>query len=143
MAKALVFTLVCMVALTFLSVITGNDLISVSVEASYTFESLNGTISDLDITGSMNLSTLQDAILWISVIGGVAVASGIAILGSGLNDNATKWLVYMVFFVSSWSILSVLSFPLILEIEGFGSILYIGFTVVYGISAIMYIGGTT
>ena len=142
MPKFLITTIVIMLAITILSVITGNDFISNSVEATYSFQSLNGTISELEIEGSMNLSTLQDAILWISVIGGIAIVSGIAVLGSGLNEQATRWITYMTFFISFWTILSILSFPLIIAIQSFGSVIYVGLTIVYAVSCIMYIGGS-
>lgn len=124
--------------------ITGNDLFSYTSSYVETLsQTVNGTTSeyDIDISGSFNLGSLQDAILWISVCGGIAVGAGITILASGLNETASHWLVYMIFFIAIWTVFSGLSFPLIMSIPVFGSVFYIGLTIVYGISAILWIGG--
>ena len=136
--------MVILISLTILSLITGNDLFSYTNSYDTTIsQTLNGTVSDLDVnlSGSFNLSSLQDAILWISVCGGIAVGAGVTILASGLNETASHWLVYMIFFIAIWTVFSGLSFPLISSIPVFGSIFYIGLTIIYGISSILWIGG--
>ena len=107
------------------------------------YQTVNGTDTTVDISGggTLTLDPLQQAVIWILIIGGVAVASGIAVVGSGLNETASTWLTYMIFFTSIWAMFSTLPFPMIIAIETFGITIYLILTIIYAIACIMWIGG--
>lgn len=130
--------------LTIISLISGNDFVSVSIAESYNLSQvLNGTTSDLDfnLSGDLALDPLTFAIIWITVIGGIAVASGVTVLSSGLSPNGQHWLIYMIFFVAIWLMFSTFPFPMIIAIETVGATIYTILTMVYAIACIIWIGG--
>ena len=64
--------------LTFISIFTGNDFITISVEESYNYyTAINGTTSDilLEGAGDLGLDPLIQAIAWIGVLAGIAIVS--------------------------------------------------------------------
>ena len=134
-----------LVFLTILSMLAGNDFVSSSLDASETYQSfINGSATGVGIDGSESLGVdpLLFAIIWITIIGAIAVASAVNALGSGLTDRGSHWLTYMVFFVSFWIILSTFPFPMILSIEIVGSIIYLFLTICYAVGVILFIGGS-
>ncbi len=144
--KPFVVCIVILLFLTFLSIITGNSFITTTIDASYTYEQiLNGSTSELgqEYVQVLNLDPVYEALGWIGIVGGIAVISGVAILGSGLNTVATHWLTYLTFFTSLWVILTILPLPLIASIEVFGVLIYLLLTIIYAISVILWIGGTS
>lgn len=130
--------------LTVISMISGNDFISTSITESYELsQTLDGGTSELgiNITGDFALDPLIFAVVWIVVIGLIAIASGVSIIGTGLSEGGGRWLVYMVFFIALWIMFSTFPFPMIVAIQEAGLILYVLLTMVYAISCIMWIGG--
>ena len=84
-----------------ISIITGNDFVSQTIDATYDlYQIVNGTTTDISITtdGTLTLDPLQQAVIWIIIIGAIAVASGLTVVASGLNDTASRWLTFMIFF---------------------------------------------
>lgn len=126
--------------LSLLSIISGNNFLANSYVESIEYnQMLNGTISTLgydDLTGSFSLDPLIQAIIWIAVIGGIAIASSITVVGTGLSSAGTKWIVGTTFFVSIWVMFSTLPLPLINDIGIIGSLIYLLMTMIYSIGAI-------
>ena len=140
--KALLSCLGVLILLTFISIFTGNDFITMSVEESYNYyTTINGTISDITLegTGDLGLDPLIQAIVWITVIGGIAVVSSVSILASGLSEGGTRWFVGLIFFVAIWLMFSTFPFPLIMAIEGIGGVIYLFLTIIYAVDVIIYL----
>lgn len=130
--------------LTVISMISGNDFISTNIARSYDLAHvLDGETSELglDISGDFALDPLIGAVIWIIVIGLIAVIAGLSVLGSGLSEGAGRWVIYMVFFIAIWVMFSTFPFPMIASIEIAGLIIYTILTMVYGIACIIWIGG--
>ena len=130
--------------LTVISMISGNDFISTNIARSYDLSQiLDGETSELgiSISGDFALDPLLGAVIWIIVIGLIAVIAGVSILGSGLSEGAGRWIIYMVFFIAVWVMFSTFPFPMIIAIQEAGMILYVILTMVYGIACILWIGG--
>ena len=129
-----------LIAITFLSVILGADFISASVSDAL-IESLtvNGTTPEwLNVEG---LSTsysfgIDSAIAIIIVVAVISIGIGINVLGSGLSDTTVKLITTALAYTGLWSVLTLLSAPLIFQIETFGSIMYIALTLGYTIGVV-------
>lgn len=123
-------------------ILTGSSFVSSSYND--TFHAIvNGTTSDYNVEGTfaINTSGLEGALGWLLLIGGIAAVSGFAIIGTGLNESSSRVVWQLVFYISIWWLLSVLPFPYILSIPfGFGTIIYLIFTVFYAIFCIMSLG---
>lgn len=134
-----------MLLLTLLSVISGNSFIGLSSSFDVDTEALvNGTTSEFaiaDTTAVFSIDPLQGAIIWIVVIVGLGVAVGIQVLGSGLSENSVHLIFMGTFYISLWTILSVLAMNLIISIEIFGSVIYLTLTILYAIGCIQNVGG--
>ena len=90
--KALLSCLGVLILLTVISIFTGNDFVTISIEESYTYQTIiNGTTSDITLEGAgdLGLDPLIQAIIWIGVLSGIAIVSSFGILGSGFSDSGT------------------------------------------------------
>ena len=136
--------LIILLCLTMFSIITGNDLITIVITKDYSLlQNLNGTISELEfeqIVADFQFDAILQAIIWISIIASIIVLSSLNILGSGLSDTGSHWLGLGIFFVAIWTILSILSFPLIMSIKTIGFLIYLVLTIIYAIDVIIHIG---
>lgn len=138
--EMIIIPLLCLIFLTFISLISGNDFISTAVSESYEYQQyLNGSVSEFGIEGAnldLGLDPLISAVIWISVIGGVAIASSITVVASGLSESGTRWIIGLIFFVSLWLMFSTFPFPLINQIGLIGNFIYFGLTIFYAIGGI-------
>ena len=143
--KALLSCLGVLILLTVISIFTGNDFVTMSIGESYNYYTIiNGTTSDITLEGSgdLSLDSLTQAIVWISVIGVIAVASSFGVLGSGFSDSGTRWLVGLIFFVAIWLMFSTFPFPLIIGIGGgLGLTIYLFLTIIYAVDVIIFLIG--
>jgi len=123
--------------------ITGNDFISTAISESHDYQIVvNSSISELGIPGviaEFGLDPLIQAVIWISVVGVVAVASSITVVASGISESGTRWLTGMIFFISLWLMFSMLPYPLFVLIETYGMMIYFVLTIFYAIGAIWYL----
>jgi len=78
--------------------------------------------------------------LLITVLG-VALLTGIQVVGSGLNAESAKIVILLTGFAGVWAVLSFLAFNLIVSIELFGTLIYIMLTVAYSIGVVKKISG--
>lgn len=140
-----IFPLLILIFLTFISLISGNDFISNAFSESYTYQqSINGSVSSIDIEGTnvdFSLDPLILAIIWISIIGGVAIGSSIVVLSSGLSESGSRWLVGIIFFTSIWLMFTSLPYPLINSIGTIGYYIYFAMTIFYAIGGIWILLG--
>ena len=143
--KALLSCFGVLILLTFISIFTGNDFITISIGESYTYHTaINGTTSDITLEGGgdLGLDPLIQAIVWIGVLAGIAIVSSFGILGSGFSDSGTRWLVGGIFFLAIWLMFSTFPLPLIGAIEGgFGAFIYLVLTIIYAVDVIIFLMG--
>lgn len=128
--------------ITILSLISGNDFISNASEQSFVYnQALNGSTSELgyDITADFSLDPIIQAVIWISIIGGIGIASSITVVATGLNEAGTRWTVGLIFFVAIWLMLSTLPFPLITAGGLVMELIYFVMTVCYAVGAIWFL----
>lgn len=132
-----------LIVLTFLSVIFGNSFMSIGITHDITGLMENGTLKemlvgleDADSISTFNLSGIQGAIAIIIVIATIAVIMGIRILGSGLSETSIKTMMIGFGYTGLWLVLSLLSAVLIIQIDIFGSMIYIILTLGYVIGVV-------
>ena len=142
--KALLSCLGVLILLTVISIFTGNDFITITIEESYNYSTnINGTTSDITLEGmgDLGLDPLIQAVIWIGVLALIAVASSFGILGSGFSESGTRWLVGGIFFTAIWLMFSVFPLPLIGAIEGVGAFIYLFLTIIYAVDVIIFLMG--
>ena len=129
--------------LTILSVISGNNFISNAyVQSQQYHQILDGTTSVIefqDISADFSLDPLIQAVIWITIIGAIGVISSITILASGLTETGSRWVVGMIFFISIWTMLSTLPFPLIQSGGYVLELIYFSMTILYAIGCIWFL----
>lgn len=137
--------LLSMIFLTLISLLSGNNFISTAISESYQYNlQLNDSTSTVGIDNSnisLGLDPLISAVIWIAIISGVAVASSIAVVGSGLNSGGSRWLVGGIAFTSIWIMFSTYPFPIIVGLGTIGTIIYFVLTLFYAIGCIWWLLG--
>ena len=142
-------SLMILIVITLFSVILGREFISGIANIAIDNEALVDDIPSTfvvvgqDVLFSIDTSNLIVAgislIVAIIIVAGI---SGITVLGSGLNPQSAKIIIILTGYIGIWSTLTALSFNLIVEIEVFGSIIYIGLTMAYIVGVIQKISGS-
>jgi len=123
---SIIIPLSIMIVLTIFSVMLGNELTVVEEQ---------GLLLEIDpFLGILGI------IIGLTVVGG---AIGFNLLGSGLNTASVKIIVLGAFYIVIWIFLSSISQPLIVEIEVFGTLLYLTITIWYAIGCIRQLAGAT
>ena len=142
-------SLMILIVITLFSVILGRDFIAgianVAIDNEALVDGVPSTffVSGQDVLFSIDTSNLIVAgISLIVAIIIVATITGITVLGSGLNPQSAKIIIILTGYIGIWSTLTALSFNLIIEIEVFGSIIYIGLTIAYIVGVIQKISGS-
>lgn len=88
---------------------------------------------------------LSDSWGWLALVAAItAVASfvGLKFFGSGESETSLKLLLSSTFFITVWTTLSVITYPLILEGGFFVFIFYFGLTGCYAVGLILSTGGS-
>lgn len=136
----IVFNLAILGFLTLISVVSGNNFLASAYADSQTYQLLlNGTASEVDLeqVADFSLDPLIFAVIWIVVIGLIAVASSLTILATGLSGFGSKWVAGMVFFVSIWLMLSTYPYPLIIAGGVIMETIYLFMTITYAVGSIL------
>jgi hypothetical protein len=124
-----------MLVITLFAVIGGGNWVSDVFDTSIDNTAIvNGSSSDFIIdsySSEFAIDPVLGMIATIIVIATLAVIIGIRFLGSGLSENSIRWTVIGVGYTGLWGVLSALSIPLLVEIETFGTLLYVTLTVIY------------
>lgn len=143
-------SLMILIVITLFSVILGRDFISgianISIDNEALIDDIPSTfvVVGQDVLFTIDTSTLVIAgISLIVAIIIVATITGITVLGSGLNPQSAKIIIILSGYIGIWSVLTALSFNLIIEIEIFGSIIYVGLTITYVVGVIQKISGSS
>ena len=137
-----------LIVLTLLSLILGENFLSGIVNISVDNEALidgvpsTFVVSSQDVLFFIDTSNLLSAgialLITIAIVAGI---TGITVLGSGLNPQSAKIIIFIPAFGGIWAVLSILASSLIFQIEVFGVIIYISLTIVYSIGVIQQISG--
>ncbi len=139
----IVVNLLILFILTIISIVSGNNFFTNALTESYEYHHiLDGTTSTLEmdnISADFALDPIIQAVIWISVIGGIGAISSFSILGSGLGSSGSRWLVGLIFFISIWVMLSTLPFNMIMDGGFIMTIIYLFMTMTYAIGCIWFL----
>ena len=133
--------------MTLISVLLGSSFTDTLVSTTIDNEAIiNGTITSFEIWNTdiiLNIDPIIGAISIIIVVATVGAVIGIQILASGLSPESVRVLIMAIAYTGVWTVLSILSFPLITSIEIFGGLIYVILTIGYVIGIIQKLGGGT
>ena len=131
--------------MTLISILLGSSFTDSLVPTTIDNEAIiNGTTTSFEILNTdviLNIDPIIGAISIIIIIATVGAIIGIQVLGSGLSSESVRVLIMAIAYTGIWTVLSILSFPLITSIEIFGSLIYVVLTIGYVIGIIQKFGG--
>lgn len=141
-------SLLIMMVLVVFSLILGNGFYGVIQGISISNSAIiNGSTSTILIEGGNVLFRIDTTNLIVSglallgTVVGIALISGVQILGSGLSSASVKIILIIWSFSGVWITITILAVNLIASIEVFGSIFYIMLTIAYAVGVIKKISG--
>ncbi len=141
-------TLGLLLLITILSIVLGSSFveffstIGINNEAFVNGSSNTFVVNDVSVLYTIDATQIGGAILILSITMIVlATVLGVSVFASGLNSSSVKIIVYATVLTGIWSLLSILSYPLIISIEIFGSIIYVILTIGFVIGSFQLISG--
>lgn len=137
-------SLIAIMLLTILSIISGNSLVGTSAGFEGTYVTvINGSQATLELESSeaFYIDPVLGAIIMFVALAILVGVAGFSFLGSGLSDTSVRIITWVTFYGAIWSIFSVLSMNLILQIELYGTWIYIGLTFCYVIGVAQKLRG--
>lgn len=138
-------SLLAMIFITILSIISGNSFIGTTsgFEGSYT-AIINGSEATLELESSelFYIDPVLGFIIMFVALGVLAGIAGFSFLGSGLSDSSVRIITWITFYGAIWGIFSVLAMNLIIAIELYGSLIYLGLTGCYVIGVVQKLVGS-
>jgi len=135
----ILLTLGILIIIALFSIIIGGNLNTVNSQTIDINATSGGSTSNFDfgnLSQSFYIDDLVGAIVIIIIIISLSALLGLRIFSSGLSENSVKMLTLGISYISIWSMFSVLSYPLIVDIEVFGLLIYIMLTLGYVIGII-------
>ena len=137
-------SLIAMIIISLLSIISGNSFIGNTggFDTSAT-AIINGSETTLDLEGSelFYIDPVLGFIIMFVAIGVLAGLIGFSFLGSGLSESSVRIILWVTVYGAIWGLFSVLSMSLIVAIELYGSLIYIGLTGMYVFGVIQKLVG--
>lgn len=141
-------SLLIMMVIVFFSLVLGNDFIGVIQGITINNSAvINGSTSTVLIEGGNVLFKIDTSNLIVSglalliTVVGVAIGTGVQILGSGLSSSSVRILVLLWAYYGLWITITILGVNLIASIETFGTVIYIMITIAYSVGVIKKISG--
>jgi len=141
-------SLMVLIILGFLSTILGSEYLASSLQVGIDNTSLvNGSITTYVVETETVLFQIDTSVFIIAgialliTLGVVAGLTGIQVLGSGLNSESVKIIIMLTGLTGIWFALSAICINLIASIQVFGSIIYIGLTLMYVIGVVQKLTG--
>lgn len=132
--------------MTLISVLLGSSFVDSLIQITIDSEAfVDGGSSTFEIEGTellLNIDPIIGAIAMIIVIASVGAAIGIQVLASGLSSESVRVLIMAIAYTGIWTVLSILSLPLISSIDIFGPLIYVVLTLGYVIGIIQKFGGS-
>lgn len=132
-----------LILISFISVIFGNSFIglqsSIGIDSTAIVDGESSTFIIENIPYTLNIDSLTGLLVILTILITLSAILGFNLLGSGLNSTSTHIITVLTAYISLWTIFSLLSFSLIVSIDTFGGLLYIGLTVGYAYGVIQNI----
>lgn len=135
----ILLTLTILIVIALFSMIIGGSLETQNAELINVNGTSAGTQSNFDFFNLSNqfyIDGLAGMIVIIIVIIAISCLVGLRIFSSGLSENSVKILTIGITYIAIWSIFSTLAYPLIIEIQVFGLIIYLILTIGYVIGIV-------
>ena len=136
--------LAIMGVLMFLSIVSGNVFTGVATDVNVNSNAIvNGSLTQFEITNTNVVFAINDVegfILMIIVIGTVITALSLTVVGTGLSDSGVSTMRAVLIYTGLWLALTVFTYDLIVSIEIFGTLIYVGLTLVYCIGVFQKMG---
>ena len=136
----IILPLIILLFLTIFSIIFGATFTSVSIDTFVSNSIINnGTTTTIGLGGDdiyFNIDPLIGATVWIIAIIILAALISIKFVGSGMGPEGVRTTLIGTAYGTVWIVLSVYSNPLISQIEIFGPLLYVSFTIMYALGVI-------
>lgn len=135
----ILLTLGILIIIALFSIVIGGNLETISSQTIDINGTTSGSSSNFDFSNlsqSFYIDDLVGAIVIIIIIISLSALLGLRIFSSGLSENSVKMLTLGISYIAIWSMFSVLSYPLISDIQVFGFIIYIILTLGYVIGII-------
>lgn len=127
-------TLMIMLVLTIISITFGGTISGIPQQIIIdNSQIINGTTTSYyqEVEVLFYIDPLIQAIAILVVVIALVSVLGIQILGSGLSESAQHIITICILYITIWTILSLLSYALIVSIEIFGLLLYLALTIMY------------
>lgn len=132
-------TLSILIIIALFSLLIGGSLETQNAELININGTSAGSQSNFDFFNLSNqfyVDGLAGMIVIIIVVIAISCLVGLRIFSSGLSENSVKMLTLGITYIAIWSIFSTLAYPLIVDIEVFGLIIYLILTIGYVIGII-------
>ena len=120
-----------MIIMTALSMLLSIVFFNVVLGASFFDHSVSGRVDT-----SFGINSISGAIAIISTLVVLAILAGVRILASGLSETSIRTIIIIVGYIGLWTVFSVLAINLIFAIELFGTLIYVGLTVLYAVGVL-------
>jgi len=141
-------SLFVIIILGFLSIMLGSEYLANTINVGIDNTSLvNGSITTYVVETETVLFEIDTSVFIVAgialliTVAIVAGITGIQVLGSGLNSESVKIIIMITAFTGIWITLSIIAINLISSIAIFGSIIYIGLTLMYVIGVVQKLTG--
>lgn len=132
-------TLFSMFVIMIFSMIVGNESIGTIIDNSYGgYMVVNGTKTSLESAPESSVFFIDPVLgvvgMFIIIVAIVGLL-GLQLFGSGFSDYAIRVISTCIIYGGLWALVSVLSMPMVVLIEGFGAMIYVALTMgyVYGV----------
>ena len=135
----MMLSLIPLIVLSILSMIFGNEfMIIISLQDIEEEKTMAEWLEEFDFGSSLAGGTIVGVSI-VVLIAGLSIIIGLQILGSGLSDTTVKVLTIIISYTTLWLILSLLAFPLIMEIHTFGLIIYTVLSLIFVIGLVQMV----
>lgn len=124
----ILLTLGILIIIALFSIVIGGNLETIESQTIDINATSGGSTSNFDfsnVSQSFYIDDLVGALVIIIIIISLSAILGLRIFSSGLSENSVKMLTLGITYSAIWSMFSVLAYPLIIDIEVFGFIIYI------------------
>jgi len=133
--RILYLAIIPLLFLCLLSIILGDDLVSVEVKY-YVYDSV-----DKDVDSKTFNFEIDTAMAILTAIITATILLGIQILGSGLQDTTVRVVTIIILYMGIWTILSIMGWNLLFSNKVVGTIIYVFLCLFYVIGIADKIGG--
>ena len=130
----ILLSLAILIIIALFSIMIGGNLQTIEssvIDVNATSGGSSSNFDFSDLSQAFYIDDIVGAIVIIIIIISLSALLGLRIFSSGLSENSVKMLTLGISYIAIWSMFSVLSYSLIVDIEVFGLIIYIILTLAY------------